>query len=116
VRAEALKGHLDALLLAALEAGPAHGFAVMAELRRRTGGTVDLESGTLYPALRRLEEAGLIVGTWTTGPGRRRREYQLTDRGRAALSNERGVWRDFVATIGAVLEPPAPMGAPGGTA
>ena len=116
MRAEALKGHLDALLLAALEAGPAHGFAVMAELRRRTGGTVDLESGTLYPALRRLEEAGLIVGAWTTGPGRRRREYQLTDRGRAALSNERGVWRDFVATIGAVLEPPAPMGAPGGTA
>ena len=116
MRAEALKGHLDALLLAALEAGPAHGFAVMAELRRRTGGTVDLESGTLYPALRRLEEADLIVGTWTTGPGRRRREYQLTDRGRAALSNERGVWRDFVATIGAVLEPPAPLRAPGGTA
>ena len=69
MRAEALKGHLDGLLLAALEPGPAHGFAVMAELRRRTGGTVDLESGTLYPALRRLEEAGLIAGTWTTVAG-----------------------------------------------
>ncbi|MCU1652116.1 MAG: PadR family transcriptional regulator, partial [Pseudonocardia sp.] len=44
MRAEALIGHIDALLLATLEAGPAHGFAVMAELRRRTGGTVDLES------------------------------------------------------------------------
>jgi len=48
MRAEARKGHLDALLLAVLEPGPAHGFAVMGELRRRTGGTVDLESGTLY--------------------------------------------------------------------
>jgi PadR family transcriptional regulator PadR len=116
VRAEALKGHLDALLLATLEPGPAHGFAVMAELRRRTGGTVDLESGTLYPALRRLEEADLIVGTWTTGPGRRRREYQLTDRGRAALNDERGVWRDFVATIGALLEPPGARPSPGSPA
>ncbi|HWN35997.1 MAG TPA: helix-turn-helix transcriptional regulator [Pseudonocardia sp.] len=107
MRAEALKGHLDALLLAVLEPGPAHGFAVMGELRRRTGGTVDLESGTLYPALRRLEEAGLITGTWTTGPGRRRREYQLTERGQRALNEERGVWRDFVATIGAALAPSA---------
>lgn len=114
MRAEALKGHLDALLLAALEPGPAHGFAVMAELRRRTGGTVSLESGTLYPALRRLETAGLIVGTWTTGSGRRRREYQLTDAGRRALANERRAWRDFVATIGAVLDPSsaAPASAP----
>jgi DNA-binding PadR family transcriptional regulator len=115
MRAEALKGHLDGLLLAALESGPAHGFAVMAELRRRTGGTVDLESGTLYPALRRLEEAGLIAGTWTTVAGRRRREYQLTDRGRRALSDERGVWREFVATIGAALEPSEGFQAPPGS-
>jgi PadR family transcriptional regulator PadR len=105
MRAEALKGHLDALLLAALEPAPAHGFAVMAELRRQTEGNIDLEGGTLYPALRRLEEAGLITGTWTNGTGRRRREYLLTDRGRAALRDERSVWQEFVATIGSVLEP-----------
>jgi PadR family transcriptional regulator PadR len=105
MRAEALKGHLDALLLAALEPGPAHGFAVMAELRRRTGGSVDLEGGTLYPALRRLEEAGLITGTWIAAGGRRRREYQLTERGRLALAEERGRWREFVATLTAALEP-----------
>jgi DNA-binding PadR family transcriptional regulator len=105
MRAEALKGHLDALLLAALEPGPAHGFAVMAELRRQTGGTIDLEGGTLYPALRRLEQAGLIAGTWTDASGRRRREYHLTDQGRVALLNERCVWQEFVATIGGVLEP-----------
>lgn len=105
MRAEALKGHLDALLLAALEPGPAHGFGVMAELRRRTGGSVDLEGGTLYPALRRLEEAGLISGAWTTASGRRRREYQLTEPGRHALAEERGRWRHFVATLTAALDP-----------
>jgi DNA-binding PadR family transcriptional regulator len=113
MRAEALKGHLDGLLLAALEPGPAHGFAVMAELRRRTDGSINLEGGTLYPALRRLEESGLIVGTWTTGSGRRRREYQLTERGRVELNRERSVWRSFVETIGAALDPrpamPTPM-------
>jgi PadR family transcriptional regulator PadR len=115
MRAEALKGHLDALLLAALEPGPAHGFAVMAELRRRTDGSVNLEGGTLYPALRRLEEAGLISGTWTTSSGRRRREYQLTDRGRRSLANERSQWRQFVATISAAIDPagaPTPSCAP----
>jgi DNA-binding PadR family transcriptional regulator len=108
-----LKGHLDGLLLATLESGPAHGFAVMAELKRRTGGAVDLEGGTLYPALRRLEESGLISGTWSSGPGRRRREYELTDRGHRALSEERGSWRSFVATIEAALEPHAPAPASG---
>jgi DNA-binding PadR family transcriptional regulator len=112
MRPEALKGHLDGLLLAALEMGPAHGFAVMAELRRRTEGAVALESGTLYPALRRLEDAGLIAGTWTTGPGRRRREYELTEQGRRALGEERGFWREFVSTIGAVLDTP-PTHSPG---
>ncbi|HEY1968138.1 MAG TPA: helix-turn-helix transcriptional regulator [Pseudonocardia sp.] len=107
MRAEALKGHLDALLLAALEPAPAHGFAVMAELRKQTDGVIDLEGGTLYPALRRLEEAGLIAGIWTTHTGRRRREYHLTEMGEAALRDERSVWQQFVATIGAVLEPKA---------
>ncbi|MDT7633029.1 MAG: PadR family transcriptional regulator, regulatory protein PadR [Pseudonocardiales bacterium] len=108
-----MKGHLDGLLLAALELGPAHGFAVMTELRCRTEGVVDLESGTLYPALRRLEGAGLIVGTWTTGPGRRRREYELTDRGRRSRDKERGLWADFVAVMGAALGPRAAMPVPG---
>src|SRR4051794_39126755 len=111
MRAEALKGHLDGLLLAVLEVGPAHGFAVMAELRNRTEGAVDLEGGTIYPALRRLEDAGLITGSWTMAAGRRRREYQLTDRGRRDLAMERGRWRTFVATLTAALDPAtfAPM-------
>ena len=59
MRAEELKGHLDALLLAALESGPRHGYAVIEALRETTGGRLDLPTGTIYPALRRLEDAGL---------------------------------------------------------
>ncbi len=65
MRAEELKGHLDAMLLAALEDGPRHGYAVMEALRQSTAGRLDLPTGTIYPALRRLEQAGLIAGSWS---------------------------------------------------
>jgi PadR family transcriptional regulator PadR len=104
MRAEALKGHLDALLLAALEGGPRHGYAVIESLRQATGGQLDLPTGTIYPALRRLEAAGLISGSWSVVGGRRRREYRLTAAGARALSGKRADWRDFTATIGAALE------------
>ena len=71
MRGEELKGHLDALLLAALEDGPRHGYAVIEALRETTGGQLDLPTGTIYPALRRLEEAGLIAGSWSVVAGRR---------------------------------------------
>jgi DNA-binding PadR family transcriptional regulator len=104
MRAELLKGHLDALLLAALEGGPRHGYAVMEVLRESTGGRLDLPTGTIYPALHRLEAAGLIVGTWSFVGGRRRRCYVLTAAGREALSGRRADWRDFAAVISAALE------------
>ena len=69
MRAEQLKGHLDALLLAALEDGPRHGYAVIEALRDSTGGRLDLPTGTIYPALRRLEAAGLISGSWSAPAG-----------------------------------------------
>jgi PadR family transcriptional regulator, regulatory protein PadR len=99
-----LKGHLDALLLAALESGPRHGYAVMEALRESTGGQLDLPTGTIYPALHRLEAAGLIVGSWSVVGGRRRRSYVLTEAGRKALSGRRADWRDFAAAISAALE------------
>ena len=71
MRAEELKGHLDAMLLAALESGPRHGYAVIETLRHSTGGRLDLPTGTIYPALRRLEQAGLITGSWSVVGGRR---------------------------------------------
>jgi len=105
MRAETLKGHLDGLLLASLEAGPRHGYAIMETLRAGSGGQFDLPTGTVYPALRRLERAGLIQGTWSAEAGRQRRVYQLTPAGRRALVTERGTWREFSAAVTALLEP-----------
>jgi PadR family transcriptional regulator, regulatory protein PadR len=104
MRAEELKGHLDTLLLAALEGGPRHGYAVIAYLREHSGGHLDLPTGTIYPALHRLEQAGLITGEWSQVAGRRRRSYRLTAAGEQALSGRRADWREFAAVVGAVLE------------
>jgi PadR family transcriptional regulator, regulatory protein PadR len=104
MRAEELKGHLDALLLAALEDGPRHGYAVIEALRQATGGQLDMATGTVYPALRRLEQAGLITGSWSVVAGRRRREYRLTAAGAEALAGRRSAWRDFAAMISGALE------------
>src|SRR5947208_15433499 len=104
MRAEELRGHLDAVLLAALEGGPRHGYAVIESLRQSTGGQLDLPTGTIYPALRRLEQAGLITGSWSVVGGRRRREYRLTAAGTRALTGKRADWRDFSAMVTAALE------------
>ncbi|MFL6112558.1 MAG: PadR family transcriptional regulator [Catenulispora sp.] len=99
-----LKGHLNGLLLACLEGGPRHGYAVIEALRDATGGHLDLPTGTIYPALHRLEAAGLIVGRWSVVSGRRRRVYELTAKGRRVLSGERADWRRFRAVVSAALE------------
>lgn len=110
MRAETLKGHLDGLLLACLEAGPRHGYAIMEALRAGSGGQFDLRTGTIYPALRRLEQAGLIKGIWSQAGGRQRRVYDLTPAGRRALAAERGTWREFSAAVTALLAPaPRPV-------
>jgi len=102
--AQALKGHLDVLLLAALEDGPRHGYAVKEALREGSGGRFDLPTGTIYPALHRLEEAGLIAGSWSTVDGRRRRTYRLTAKGVRRLNEDRGNWHGFAAAVTALLE------------
>lgn len=104
MRAEELKGHLDALLLAALEEGPRHGYAVMEALRRSTAGRLDLPTGTIYPALHRLEASGLIAGSWLVVAGRRRRLYELTAAGAQSLSGKRADWRDFAEMMSAALK------------
>jgi PadR family transcriptional regulator PadR len=104
MRPEALKGHLDGLIMAALEDGPRHGYAVMEALRAGSGGTFDLPTGTIYPALHRLERAGLVAGSWSTGNGRRRRFYKLTAAGRRALTEERATWREFSTAVSALLD------------
>jgi PadR family transcriptional regulator, regulatory protein PadR len=104
--AQALKGHLDVLLLAALEDGPRHGYAVKEALRDGSEGRFDLPTGTVYPALHRLEDAGLIAGEWSVADGRRRRTYRLTPAGRRRLAADRANWREFAATISTMLEGP----------
>ena len=103
MRAEALKGHLDALLLAVLENGPLHGYAVIEALRSGSGGTFDLPTGTIYPALHRLERAGFVRSNWHVVAGRRRRDYELTGSGRQALTSERAVWAQFSKAVSNLL-------------
>lgn len=100
---ERLKGNLDLLLLSVLSAGPAHGYAVITALRARSGGTFDLPEGTVYPALHRLEGAGLLSSSWGDADGRRRRVYALTGQGEAALAEQRTEWQRFSSGIAAVL-------------
>jgi DNA-binding PadR family transcriptional regulator len=105
MKADALRGHLDALLLAVLDSEPRHGYAIIEALQERSGGVLNLPTGTVYPALRRLERAGLVESAWSTVGGRERRTYQLTTAGRRTLSAERTAWQEFASTIGAVLTP-----------
>ena len=104
MRAETLKGHLDMLLLAAVHADAAHGYAIAETLRVRSGGTLDLPEGTLYPALHRLERAGLLASRWLEVGGRRRRIYRLTNKRHRALADQQGEWADFARAVHAVLE------------
>jgi DNA-binding PadR family transcriptional regulator len=106
--AQILKGHLDALLLAALADGPKHGYAIKEALRAGSDGQFELPTGTVYPALHRLEAAGLIAGTWSTVDGRRRRTYQLTAAGERRLHADRASWREFAAAVTTLLEKPWP--------
>ncbi|MDH3300241.1 MAG: helix-turn-helix transcriptional regulator, partial [Acidimicrobiia bacterium] len=92
---QALKGHLDLLLLAVLADGPAHGYAVLARLRDRSDGVFDLPEGTIYPALHRLEKAGLLTSSWSTETGRRRRTYSISAKGRRAMRDRRQGWDEF---------------------
>jgi len=100
---EALKGHLDLLLLAVLEDRPAHGYEIIDTLRRRSGGTFDLPEGTVYPALHRLEENGLLSSRWSESGARRRRVYHLTPRGQRVLARRHAEWSRFAQAVNSTV-------------
>lgn len=104
MKPELLKGHLDLLLLVTLQRRPGHGYAIVERLRERSGGTFDLPEGTLYPALHRLERAGLLKSRWSELNGRRRRVYQLTPEGNRQLTARQQEWRQFARAVHAVVE------------
>lgn len=103
MRSEVLKGHLDLLLLATVAVRPLHGYAIVEALRDRSDGAFALSEGTVYPALYRLEGAGLLASRWEGDGKRRRRVYSLTSRGRRKLEAQRREWQSFVAAVEAVI-------------
>ena len=104
MRGQALKGHLDLLLLAILADGAQHGYAIIDELRRRSDEAFDLPEGTVYPALHRLQKGGHLSSEWVEVHGRRRRTYRLTENGRGALGEQRLAWHDFAEAMSRVLK------------
>jgi PadR family transcriptional regulator PadR len=105
-RRELIKGSISSLLLCLIEQQPMYGYRIIKELERRSQGYFKFKEGTLYPALHRLERAGLIRGEWQTlSSGRQRRYYNITGKGLRSLVAERSQWRDFLAAMNLIIQP-----------
>jgi len=103
-RTDLLRGTLDMLILRVLELQPLHGIAIADRIRQVTRDTFDVQAGSLFPALHRLEQEGWTEGTWTTNrEGRRVRSYALTPAGRRKLKAETAQWERIVTAVTAVL-------------
>eukprot|EP01037_Dinobryon_pediforme_P001166 gene1166-1182_t len=98
-----IKGHLEAMVLAILEEGPAHGYSIIESLRKNSSGLFDLPEGTVYPALHRLEEAGLVKSTREFVDGRERRVYQIVTAGQSTLKESRAAWQAFSSAVSRIL-------------
>lgn len=107
INGDQLRGHLETLVLSALESGEAHGLEIVKRLDAAGSGALKLKEGSLYPALYRLDQAGLIKGKWegenTGRRGARRRIYRLTRKGKRQLTQGRQEWTDFVRVMNSVL-------------
>lgn len=105
-RADVLQGTLDLLILETLRAGSLHGWGISKRIRERSNDVLRVNQGSLYPALYRLEERGLVEPEWgVSAEGRRAKFYRLTRRGRAQLDAEREQWSLFMGAVQAVLAP-----------
>jgi transcriptional regulator len=101
---DALRGSLDLLVLKTLSLAPMHGWGISLRIRQISDGVLEVNQGSLYPALQRLETDGLITSDWgTTDNNRRARYYRLTAAGRRALGTEVESWRRFAAGLESVL-------------
>jgi PadR family transcriptional regulator PadR len=107
INGDALRGHLEALVLSTLRSGDAHGFEILRRLEEAGSGALKLKEGSLYPALYRLEAAGMIKGAWedSSSPrrGPRRRIYRLTQKGRRRFADARNEFQQFAIVIGGIL-------------
>jgi len=107
-RVELLQGTLDVLILRTLLFGPSHGHAIAKHIQRTSEDLLQVETGSLYPALHRLEARDLIEASWQLSErGKRAKFYRLTARGRKELAAERSRWETLSRAIGLVLKPTA---------
>src|SRR5580658_5902699 len=105
-RVELLQGTLDLLILRTLVAGPSHGHAIAKHIQRTSEELLQVETGSLYPALHRLEAQGWIAASWElSDKGKRAKYYRLTPRGRKQLASEQSKWKAFSRAMGLVLNP-----------
>jgi PadR family transcriptional regulator, regulatory protein PadR len=102
---ELMRGSLDLMVLSVLAAGPKYGYLVQNELREATGGLIDIQAGTLYPLLHRLEMDKLVRCRWDDSTGRKRRWYEISSRGRKKLVAQAHEWRQYAACIQSILAP-----------
>jgi PadR family transcriptional regulator PadR len=103
---ELIKGGIDSLLLCTIVRRPMYGYQIIKELERRSQGYFRFKEGTLYPALHRLERAGLARGEWQTLPnGRQRRYYHITEKGLQGLVAKKGQWLDFLKAMNLIIQP-----------
>ena len=102
--AEFLHGTLDVLVLKTLTAGPMHGYAIGKSIEDATGGALEVEEGSLYPALYRMEKRGWLDAEWGTSElGRRAKFYRLTRAGRQQLASDTLAWTAFAAAVNRIL-------------
>ena len=105
-RVELLRGALDLMILRTLLPGPSHGHAIAKHIQRTTEDLLQVETGSLYPALYRLEAKGYVAATWERSEkGKRARYYRITPKGRKQLGSERSKWEAFVRAMGFLLKP-----------
>jgi transcriptional regulator len=102
---DVLRGTLDLLVLKTLSLEPMHGWGISQRIQELSRGVLDVNQGSLYPALQRLEHRGLITNRWeTTENNRRARYYSLTRDGRRALAEEQKSWHRYTGAVGHILE------------
>ena len=106
-RIELLQGTLDLVILQTLLWGPRHGYGISQMIRGQSRDVLQVDTGSLYPALHRLEKKGWVKAEWQVSENRQRvREYRLTAQGRKQLAAERSKWERFSEAIAAIMNPP----------